>query len=98
MNLVETERGIYKWRVNLPVLEQNFSTNIAFFPRTENKVFNGPTLFLGGEESDYIKNEDHEKILELFPTAEFRYISEAGHWLHADKPEEFLRNVISFIK
>ncbi|KAG7208755.1 hypothetical protein KM043_014950 [Ampulex compressa] len=29
MNLVEAEDGRYKWRINLPVLEQNFPTQIA---------------------------------------------------------------------
>ena len=98
MNLVEAETGIYKWRVNLPVLEQNFATNIAIFPNAENKVFLGPTLFIGGQESDYLKKEDHERIKKLFPTAEFKYIPEAGHWVHVDKPVEFLNTVNAFIK
>lgn len=97
MNLVEAETGTYRWRVNLPVLEQNFATNIAKFPNTEKKVYAGPTLFIGGEESDYLKKEDHERIRQLFPTAEFQYIPEAGHWVHVDKPVEFLRNVNAFI-
>ncbi|XP_046820072.1 protein ABHD11 isoform X2 [Vespa crabro] len=46
MNLVEAEPGKYKWRVNLPVLEQNFSTEIAIFPNVAEKVYMGPTLFI----------------------------------------------------
>ncbi|XP_033227265.1 protein ABHD11 [Belonocnema kinseyi] len=98
MNLVEAETGIYKWRVNLPVLEQNFAKNIAVFPNSEKKVYLGPTLFIGGEESDYLKKEDHERINKLFPTAKFQYVPEAGHWVHVDKPAEFLSTVTEFIR
>lgn len=98
MNLVEAEAGVYKWRVNLPILEQNFASNIAVFPQVEDRVYTGPTIFIGGEESDYLKKSDHERIRKFFPTAEFHYIPEAGHWVHVDKPGEFLNNVITFIK
>lgn len=97
MNLVEAEDGRYKWRINLPVLEQNFPTQIAVFPKVESKVFAGPTLFIGGSNSDYILVQDHGAIRNLFPSAKFYYISGANHWVHADKPEEFLDVLTSFI-
>ncbi|KZC08585.1 PREDICTED: alpha/beta hydrolase domain-containing protein 11 [Dufourea novaeangliae] len=97
MNLVEADVGKYKWRVNLPVLAENFTTQIAVFPHIESQVYKGPTLFVGGALSDYIKVEDHNKIKELFPSAEFLYINGANHWVHADKPTEFLKIVINFI-
>ncbi|XP_076176752.1 sn-1-specific diacylglycerol lipase ABHD11 isoform X2 [Ptiloglossa arizonensis] len=97
MNLVETDNGKYKWRVNLPVLEQNFESQIAVFPRIESKVYRGPTLFIGGANSDYIKIEDQPKIMKLFPSSQFIYISGANHWVHADKPTEFLKIAVNFI-
>lgn len=97
MNLVEAEPGKYKWRVNLPVLEQNFSTEIAVFPNVAGKVYMGPTLFIGGSNSDYIKVEDHAAIKKLFPHAEFLYIAGANHWVHADNPAEFINIVTKFI-
>lgn len=97
MNLVEAEPGKYKWRVNLPVLEQNFSTEIAVFPNVTGKVYMGPTLFIGGSNSDYIRVEDHAAIKKLFPNAEFLYIAGANHWVHADKPAEFINIVTNFI-
>ncbi|XP_047349086.1 protein ABHD11 isoform X2 [Vespa velutina] len=54
MNLVEAEPGKYKWRVNLPVLEQNFSTEIAIFPNVAEKVYMGPTLFID-KPAEFIK-------------------------------------------
>lgn len=96
-NLVEAETGKYKWRINLPALEQNFATKIAVFPDVGNKTFNGPTLFLGGSNSDYIRIEDHAAIKKLFPAAEFHYVIGAGHWVHADKPTEFLTSLTTFV-
>nr|XP_050847965.1 protein ABHD11 isoform X3 [Vespula vulgaris] len=77
---IKAEPGKYKWRVNLPVLEQNFSTEIAIFPNVGGKVYTGPTLFIGGSNSDYIRIEDHPAIRKLFTRAEFLYIAGADHW------------------
>ncbi|XP_011633101.1 protein ABHD11 isoform X1 [Pogonomyrmex barbatus] len=96
-NLVEADTGKYKWRINLPVLEQAFSTQIAVFPNVGSKTYMGPTLFVGGANSDYIQVKDHNAIKKLFPMAEFRYIDGASHWVHADRPEEFIELVTNFI-
>lgn len=97
MNLVEADIGKYKWRVNLPIIEKNFP-QIATFPDVGSKFYNGLTLFIGGSNSDYIRIEDHDKIKKLFPSARFTYINGANHWVHADKPGEFLKITINFIE
>ncbi|XP_058803476.1 protein ABHD11 [Phymastichus coffea] len=97
-NLVESHPGKYKWRINLPVLESNFSKNIAVFPNEKNKTYNGPTLFIAGTESDYIKESDHENIKQIFPSAKFHYVTGAGHWVHADKPVEFIDTLTTFVE
>lgn len=97
MNVVEADVGKFKWRVNLPVLEQAFANQIAVFPYVGSKVYDGPTLFIGGAKSDFILVEDHDKIKRLFPSAQFTYINDAHHWVHADKPEDFLRVTVDFI-
>ncbi|XP_032668342.1 protein ABHD11-like isoform X2 [Odontomachus brunneus] len=96
-NLVEVDSGKYKWRVNLPVLEQAFSTQIAVFPNVGRKIYLGPTLFIGGGNSDYIRLKDHNAIRTLFHRAEFHYINGANHWVHADNPVEFLNILTNFI-
>lgn len=97
-NLVEADSGKYKWRVNLPVLEQAFSTQIAVFPpHVRSKTYDGPTLFIGGANSDYIQAKDHDAIKKLFTRAEFHYVDGASHWVHADKPDEFIDLLTTFI-
>ncbi|XP_070162561.1 sn-1-specific diacylglycerol lipase ABHD11-like [Polyergus mexicanus] len=96
-NLVEVDLGKYKWQVNLPILEQTFLTHIAVFPKVDTKIYAKPTLFIGGAKSEYIQVEDHDPIKKLFPLAEFHYIDGANHWVHVDKPIEFVDLLTNFI-
>lgn len=52
--------------------------------------FEGPTLILAGERSDYIGPEHHALFRRLFPAARFAMVERAGHWVHADNPNAFL--------
>jgi pimeloyl-ACP methyl ester carboxylesterase len=59
--------------------------------------FEKPVLFIRGEQSGSLKDEDWPKIKSLFPKAIMTTIPGAGHWVHADKPEELTQQVISFL-
>ncbi len=76
-----------KWRLNLDVLAEEMP-KILNFPEVSGKYL-GPTLFLSGADSDYVKREYRPEIKALFPNAGFLKIPGAGHWLHAEKPREF---------
>ena len=39
MNLVEVEGGLYRWRLNLETLANNFTTNISNFPPVSAKFY-----------------------------------------------------------
>ena len=75
------------WRLNLDVLDRDMAGILAF-PEIEAR-FDGPTLFLSGATSDYVRQEHRPRIKQLFPQARFAKIPGAGHWLHAEKPREF---------
>uniref|UniRef100_A0A336MY73 sn-1-specific diacylglycerol lipase ABHD11 n=1 Tax=Culicoides sonorensis TaxID=179676 RepID=A0A336MY73_CULSO len=94
----EDSDGSFRWRINIEALEQNFETSIMNFPNVDGMQYNGKTLFIGGEKSDYIKKEDWPKIQKLFPNSELTYIQGAGHWVHSQKPNEFLELVLNFLK
>lgn len=53
-NLVE-QNGHYGWRVNLEVISAHLE-DIMSFPSFDT-VYDGPTLFLGGASSAYIRYE-----------------------------------------
>ncbi|MBV9653639.1 MAG: alpha/beta fold hydrolase [Acetobacteraceae bacterium] len=58
--------------------------------------FAGPVLFVGGARSDYIQPQHRPAIRALFPQAQIVALKDAGHWLHADNPDGFLRLVAAF--
>ena len=56
-----------------------------------------PTLFIGGDGSDYLQLEHQPVIESWFPQAQMKTIPEAGHWLHLDQPEKFLNLIRNFV-
>lgn len=53
-------------------------------------AYAGPTLFVSGARSDYVRAEYRPEIRTLFPAARFVSLKNAGHWLHADNPAGFI--------
>ena len=94
-NLTRTPEGRFAWKINLPAIA-------ACYPQLRAAVsgptpFTGPTLFLRGSKSEYIRAAGEPAIPEFFPRAELQTIEGAGHWLHADAPDEFVRRVGEFL-
>lgn len=95
-NLVQEDGGL-RWRVNLRALAADMP-DIAGFPELPTAApYRGPALFLAGDRSDYLRRRHHAAIRRLFPAAEFDTLAEAGHWVHADQPEAFIRRVRIFL-
>lgn len=92
-NLYWVEKGKLGWRMNLEVLERNMSEILKAMPEEEVML---PTLFMRGALSNYILDEDIPSLEQAFPDAEFITIDKAGHWLHAEAPEEFLEALLGY--
>ena len=87
----------FQWQLNLPAIKTNV-VHINEFPESDNEAqFDRPTLFLGGEKSDFIRAEHHPAIQNLFPQSQIQILEEAGHMLHIDKPEELLDRIKNFV-
>lgn len=84
-----------RWRLNFDTLAAEMP-KIVGWPDTVGQ-FDGPTLFLTGADSHYVKPEYRDTIRALFPKARFAKLPGAGHWLHADKPREFEEAVRVFL-
>lgn len=99
-NLKLNKNGNYLWALNLDSIQNNFR-NIAegFSPEIWDhvKITNFPVLFVKGSLSNYLAKEDFTLINKLFPGSEIYEIAEAGHWLHAEKPEELAKKILSFV-
>ena len=87
---------ILKWKFNLEVIAAN-QDKIGKTFAIGNKPISIPILFIRGEKSNYVLDSDIPEIKKQFPNSEIKTIPGAGHWIHADKPEEFTQEVIRFI-
>lgn len=78
-----------RWTLNLDVLEREMDAITGWPEEGDYTPFNGPTLFLSGGDSDYVRAEHRSGIRALFPNARMAKLPGAGHWLHAEKPRDF---------
>lgn len=93
-SLYQKKDKSFAWRFNLAVL----TNHIADMGESVlDARFEGKTLFIRGTKSDYI-TDDHKKEIDLiFPHSSIADIEGAGHWLHAEKPDEFYQLVTGFL-
>jgi len=85
-NLEREGQQTFKWRINLKALSENIE---HVFEGVEHPgIYDNPTLFIRGGNSDYISDEDMDKIYRHFPGATLETIEGASHWVHAEKPDE----------
>ncbi len=95
-NLVSDGPG-YRWRINLEGLARSMLEIHGFPESLLTHSFAGPTLFLAGERSDYLRAEHGALIRRLFPAARIESVPGAGHWVHAENPDGFLAAVTAFL-
>jgi len=95
-NLTRKKEGGFKWKMNLPVIYQNYDQILSTI--TSADAFDNPTLFIRGGTSDYVKDEDMKEINLLFSNAELTTVEKAGHWVHAAAPADLLKIVIDFLR
>lgn len=93
-NLYWREKGILDWRFNLDTIAQNIGNVGEDMYGIESNI---NTLFIRGDKSNYILDEDMPQIKKTFTSAEFATVSNAGHWLHAENPSEFYDKVTEFL-
>jgi len=84
------------FRFNLDVLLENIDEIGTALPSLT--VYKGETLFLKGENSGYITEDDTTLIKAHFPIAEIKTVKNAGHWLHAENPKDFYNYVVEFLQ
>ena len=96
LNAAVGDAGL-SWMVNLDAIERDFGAILDFPELPVGQSFAGPTLFLTGERSDYVRPEHREAIERLFTHATFELVAAAGHWVHADAAEAFLAAVNRFL-
>ena len=95
-NLSRNKTGDFTWKMNLPVLHKEYAEILADVD--VNDPFEGETLFIRGAQSNYIEEKEFSKFKNFFPNAQLKTIEKAGHWVHADQPDELLQSVKFFLE
>lgn len=94
-NLYWETEGKLNWRFNLKVLSEKYSDYVSRAVRFGS--FEGETLFIRGEKSQYILPQDELLISQQFPQSKIETISNAGHWVQVENPIVFNEKVREFL-
>ncbi len=94
-NLSRQKEGGYRWKMNLPVLIEHYQEVLANIE--EGYPYEGSALFVRGDRSRYIQDEDIPNILDHFPQARVETVVDAGHWVHAEQPQALFDRVTAFL-
>lgn len=93
-NLYWADKEQLAWRFNLSTINKNIE---VIGQGLENvSTFEKPTLFIRGEKSNYITPKDYDPIKNIFTNSVINSLN-TGHWVHAEKPTEFLQLLNSFL-
>jgi pimeloyl-ACP methyl ester carboxylesterase len=95
-NLVRNPDGDgWSWRLGLQEIRDSFEN---VFAAVDDGIYHRPTLFIRGDESDYIRDHDIPLISDRFPLARIVTVPGAGHWVHGDAPDEVLGHLRAFLE
>jgi len=91
------ENDSWRWKVNWAAIDRQMQ-DITGFPGYEsNWLINTPSLFIRGENSNYVGDAEIAAIEAHFGQASIETLKNAGHWLHAEQPRLFLQKVLQFL-
>jgi esterase len=85
------------WRIGLTEIAGAIPA-LEGWEAAPNSHYDGPTLFVAGASSDYVRPEYRPAIRALFPRARFVTLKNAGHWVHVDNPSGFVSVLEGFLQ
>jgi esterase len=94
-NLTRNSQGRFDWKIGLREINQNYSALCEAI--RSDRPWQQQALFIRGEKSQYLNELDLPLIHTLFPQAQLRTISRAGHLLQVENPQAFLNAVLDFL-
>jgi pimeloyl-ACP methyl ester carboxylesterase len=94
-SLAREGEGGFRWRIDLEAITHNYMELAK--PIEPKFPFTKPACFIRGGRSDYLAESDFLLIENMFPRASFVTIPHAGHWVHVDAAEEFLKTLTDFL-
>lgn len=81
----------FRWQMNLDLLGDSLDA-LGAWPADElpaDARYDGPTLWVAGSESGYVRPEFEDAMRGYFPRARLVTVKGAGHWVHSERPDVF---------
>jgi esterase len=94
-NVTRAPGQSFHWKLGLQEIANDYARLSE--PPTAMAPYTKPVLFIRGEASDFLREEDINLIRGLFSQAELRTIPQAGHLPHVENAAAFLRAVNEFL-
>lgn len=85
------------WRIHLVALENFVRSEFSGIQFPKDRIYDKPTLFIGGMNSPYRLDREGDLIRQYFPRAIIEMIPDAGHWPHYEQKEHFIALIKDFI-
>lgn len=96
-NFRRNEQGTFSWTINVDALSKNLNALLSeVLPFEGSSIIKTPTLFIKGQYSNYIHPKGEDELPKFFSNFDVVTVPSAGHWLHAENTEYFLRVLDEF--
>ena len=92
-NLQRTDENKFKWKMNVRSLYDNLERIVDGIPRPtrDTEAVTGfPVVFIRGEDSDYLPEDELIAIQKLFPAVEIVTVKNTGHWVHTERADAII--------
>lgn len=98
LHRVQHAHGVteWYWQPNLQLIAENLDT-LAGWAEPEGPPFDGPVLWIGGDQADYVLPEYNDAMRRLFPRTRLLMLKGVGHWVHSEAPQIFIPAVRRFL-
>jgi esterase len=93
---LEQKQGCWRWRINLDVIVSAMDTIRDFEPGCQIS-YEGESLIIRGEFSDYVLPEYEATIRQCLPNVRIKMLPGVGHWVYAEDPEGFSKVLDDFL-
>ena len=100
-NLQRSDKGFLRWKLDAGSLLRNLDKIMqeVLLPGNLSLPVTGfPVTFIKGEDSQYLPISDLKDIQKVFSAAELINVRNAGHWIHADRPDVIEEILIQQLK
>ena len=84
------------WSLNLNTIKNNLQ-HLRDFSIDNFNLFEKKVLCIYGERSNYLNKKNERIFKSFFPNTNFLLMKNAGHWLHVENPNYFIKTISQYL-